>query len=135
MTPLYIKWTEKFNVGVTIIDEQHRGLVSIINSFYFHKSDAVVERVLAPTADTLMAFCRIHFMTEESMMTEAKYPDLEDHRKNHHDTFMMLEKLRYECSQAKDPDRFMQFLKDYWNDHVNGYDRRYVSILHTYFDQ
>ncbi|MDR0826543.1 MAG: bacteriohemerythrin [Desulfovibrio sp.] len=134
MTPLCIKWTDKFNIGVTMLDEQHRGLVSIINSFYYHKSDAVVERFLAPTADTLFAFCRIHFMTEEAMMEEAEYPELEDHRKVHRDTFSTLEKLRYECSRDKDPDRFMQFLKDYWNQHVNDYDRRYVKTLHEYFD-
>jgi hemerythrin len=131
---LFIKWTSKFKIGISIIDEQHRGLVSIINSFYFHKDDEVLERFLAPTADTLMASYRIHFLTEEDMMAQAEYPDLENHRKEHSDTVAVLEQLRHECSKAKDPLRFIQFMKDYWFNHVNDVDRRYADTLLKFYD-
>jgi hemerythrin-like metal-binding protein len=134
MIPLYINWSKKLNLGITIIDEQHRGLVSIINSFHYHKSDEVVDRVLTPTVDILFSFFRIHFMTEENMMEQAGYPGFEDHRQNHLDSFAELEKIRYECRQDNDPERFTQFLRDYWTRHVNDYDRGYVSTLHEYFD-
>ena len=32
---LYIVWNEKNNIGVPIIDEQHRGIVIAINSLYY----------------------------------------------------------------------------------------------------
>jgi hemerythrin-like metal-binding protein len=131
MIPLYIKWTEKAKLGITIIDEQHRGLISIINSFHYYKSDVEVDRFLTPIADTMFAFCRIHFMTEETMMKEAGYPGLEDHCLHHHETFIKLEKLR----RDRDTERFMQFLKDYWNQHVEEYDRGYVQTLRDYFGQ
>jgi hemerythrin-like metal-binding protein len=134
MIPLYIKWSENLEIGITILDEQHRGLVSIVNSFHYHKSDEVIDRILAPTVDTLFSFFRIHFMTEEGMMEQAGYPGLEEHRQNHQDSYKALEKIRRECRHDRDVDRFMQFLRDYWNQHVNEYDRNYVSALHEYFD-
>mgnify|MGYP002597985030 CR=1 FL=1 len=51
--PLYIVWSDAFDTGVAIIDEQHRGLVSLINTFFYHKGDAEkdIDRFLVPTAE------------------------------------------------------------------------------------
>ena len=32
---LYINWKDDFNIGIPVVDEQHRGLVVLINSFHY----------------------------------------------------------------------------------------------------
>lgn len=68
MAHLFIRWEEIHKTGLTIIDEQHRGLVSLINSFFFHKNDPFIERILVPTALMTINFAKIHFLTEQQLM-------------------------------------------------------------------
>ena len=134
MPHLFIRWEEEVHkTGLTILDEQHRGLVSLINSFYFHKNDPFIERILVPTALMTINFAKIHFITEQELMTEAAYPEAEDHILVHEKLFKDLINVEMKSRKAKDADGFLAFLKTWWVEHVNDYDRRYVPHLKAYF--
>lgn len=38
MHTLFIVWSDMNETGIKIIDDQHRGIVSVINSLYFYMS-------------------------------------------------------------------------------------------------
>ena len=76
---LYIVWNEKNNIGVPIIDEQHRGIVIAINSLYYFINERRTNKVLQPTLTILKQYTKLHFMTEEKLMKDANYPAVEEH--------------------------------------------------------
>lgn len=133
MGHLFIRWDDINKTGLTIIDEQHRGLVSLINSFFFHKNDPFIERILVPTALMTINFAKIHFLTEQRLMKESKYPDLEEHATVHEKLYQDLIATEKKCRQTRDADSFLEFLKTWWLEHVNRYDRRYVPYLKDFF--
>ena len=130
---LLIRWADVHKTSLTIIDEQHRGLVSLINSFFFHKNDHFIERILVPTALMTINFAKIHFLTEQQLMEEAEYPGLEEHARAHEKLYRDLIAAEKKCRQAKDADGFLNFLKSWWLDHINEYDRRYIPHLKNFY--
>lgn len=133
MGNLFIRWESIHHTGLDIIDEQHRGLVSLINSFYFHKNDPFIERILVPTALMTINFAKIHFLTEQQLMAEADFPGAEAHARAHDQLFAKLVIEEQECRRDRDADRFLEFLKTWWLDHINKFDRLYVSRLKEFF--
>ena len=76
---LYIVWDESNNLGIPIIDEQHRGIVTIINSLHHCIRQGQGEDAIRPIMTMLEQYTVIHFKTEEWFMKEAGYPELEAH--------------------------------------------------------
>lgn len=133
MANLYVHWEEIHQTGLAIIDEQHRGLVSLINSFFFHKNDPFIERILVPTALMTINFAKIHFLTEQQLMEESGYPGVEEHLKAHEELFRKLIAVEKKSRAARDADGFLAFLKTWWLEHVNEFDRLYIPHLKAYF--
>ncbi len=75
-----VVWTPAFEVGIPIIDEQHRRLVGIANAVSQLTGQGVAfERAL----EDMMAYTQYHFALEERLMRAASYPGLEAHRREH----------------------------------------------------
>lgn len=79
---LYIVWSRKQHITkVPIIDEQHRALVSTINSLFFLSRNHHPAKAILLTLGVLQAFAETHFVTEEILMELTGYPHLEEHKK------------------------------------------------------
>ena len=85
MHNLYIIWEEGYNLGIPIIDEQHRAIVSTINTYYYFVTDGKAGAALKPTFITLEQYTKTHFMTEEYIFEQTEYPEAMSHRKLHED--------------------------------------------------
>jgi len=122
-------WTEKNNLGVPIIDEQHRGIVSTINSFHCFIQEGHGEEALKPTLIILEQYTSIHFRTEEALMKEAGYPDLEDHILLHHGLMKRTKEIVRGAASYKEPEITLKFLKEWWLGHINMEDRKYAPYV------
>ncbi len=130
---LYIVWNEENNIGIPILDEQHRGLVAAINSLYYFISNNVGELALEPAVSYLQHYMSIHFQTEEALMFEAGYPGLKEHAETHK---MLLENAGMVTRRAKEekkPELILQFLKNWWIRHTRESDSGYTQHLRQYF--
>lgn len=129
MANLFLHWSEADETGISVIDEQHRAIMGIINSFFFHREDKDIERFLVPTVETMKAFGLIHFRTEEDLMRASSFPGLEAHAEEHQRVREDLWAIEYECRQCRDSMGFLFHLKDYWKNHVHGMDLEYIEHL------
>lgn len=132
MANLFLRWSEENETGISVIDEQHRAIMGIINSFYFHRNDKDIERFLVPTAETMKAFGLTHFRTEEDLMRASGYPGYEEHAAEHQRLREELWAIERESRQSGDAMGFLLHLKDYWQKHVEGADREYVEHLRNW---
>ena len=80
--PLFL-WKKSYEIGIAEIDTQHRNLVGIINEL----SDAMMNqkgyKVVPHIIEKLVNYIQLHFTTEEEIMRETKYPDLDEHCQEH----------------------------------------------------
>lgn len=126
---LYIIWQESNNLGIPIIDEQHRGIVSTINSFHYAIRRGLGLDVLKPTLNILALYTVIHFKSEEELLREAGYPELEAHIRLHEELIRKTREIATESTTFKEPEIALKFLKDWWLGHINRQDRKYASFL------
>jgi hemerythrin-like metal-binding protein len=128
---LFIKWQDKNNTGVELIDEQHRGIVSIINSFYYLADKGIHDKTLCSfISGTIKNYSRIHFLTEERILKAAKYPDFKKHVEMHKTLAMETERIERIATGDSDTTPLLNFLKKWWLEHINDQDMQYVNYLH-----
>ncbi len=132
MQNLLIVWTDINDTGIAIIDQQHRGIVSIINSLFFFIRHKQGKEVLAPTIAMIEQYTKIHFATEEKLLKTAKYPDYEAHKRLHDALISRSITIGNESRRSEDPTRYLMFLKNWWLDHINKHDQIYVDHLYDH---
>jgi hemerythrin-like metal-binding protein len=131
--PLFIKWTEHNETGIVLIDEQHKGIVSIINTFYYMMSAGADNKMMySCISDTMKNYSRIHFITEEGFLKESGYVDIEEHKSLHRKLSIEIEQIELNCIINNDALELLEFLKRWWIEHINEKDQLYAQHLRKY---
>lgn len=135
MPALFIVWSEDFNTGISIIDEQHRGLVSLINSFFFHRADRDKDilLILVPTMEMFKSYAKINFLTLKKMMRESNYLELEKYEEIHRKMLHNIEVVDRKTRMRRDVDGLLDYLRSYWLDHVKGKSHDYIELFRKYY--
>ena len=130
--PLYIVWQERNETGIPLIDEQHRGVVSIINSFHYMMSENMGNTMMySCISDTLKNYSHIHFVTEEALLKEFNYPGLEKHIEAHKGLAIEVERIGSQAIRDQNARPLLEFLKKWWIEHINEEDQLYVPYLRS----
>ncbi len=131
---LYIVWSDENMVGIPIIDEQHRGIISTINSLYYFIQTGHGSEIIKPTLIMLEQYVAVHFKTEEALMAEAEYPALDEHIGLHEDLVEKTRRIAADVNRSKDTDMVLKFLKEWWLGHINREDKKYAPSLKKLID-
>lgn len=94
-------WRQEFSVGNAHLDDEHRKFFSLVETIRQNSRSAKLAQQLQTTMDGLISFARIHFSSEEKMMTERNYPQLAEHSKRHAMMLLKLEDLTSRCTAGK----------------------------------
>ena len=130
---LCIEWKPLNELGIPILDEQHRGIVSIINSFNYAIQYGKETELYISTIFTMVdCYTKLHFATEEDLMRSAGYPGFENHKKTH---LLLLNQSFSTVSRSirhNDPFVYLNFLHAWWTAHINGRDRQYAPLVKSH---
>ena len=128
--PLFIQWRECNEVGVPIIDEQHKGIVSVVNTFYHLMGTDTNDKALSSCiSDTMKNYSKLHFITEEEILEKAGYKGLEEHKKLHPDLIREIEIIELRYIKTNDIKPLLDFLKKWWLEHINVQDQLFTPHL------
>lgn len=124
MTAEHLEHT--IRVGIPIVDEQHDGLLAI------HDEIADSVRTERPPYHTIELMARLyqqsrmHFETEEAIMEQLGYPDLERHRAEHESLTARLRAIVLEYRRSGDAVtvEMVDFLRKWVVEHIGGEDQR-----------
>ncbi len=82
----YLTWEERYNIGIEIIDREHRKLFSILNKlFRFGHTEEKSRFACQEAIKYFKEHAVQHFADEEAYMASIHYPGLESHRRIHKD--------------------------------------------------
>ncbi|MCL2523130.1 MAG: bacteriohemerythrin [Betaproteobacteria bacterium] len=77
-----IAWTPDLNIGIDVIDHQHRRIVDFVNDL--EAAQALGDKKkLKSVLDDCVDYTLSHFAFEESLQAEANYPYCKPHKKVH----------------------------------------------------
>jgi hemerythrin len=78
-----IEWSDKFSVGISLLDEQHKRLIDMINRLIeFHNIASLSENIIE-TLRSMSMYALTHFEYEEKIMIDYSYPDYTSHKEQH----------------------------------------------------
>ncbi|MCB1723520.1 MAG: bacteriohemerythrin [Gammaproteobacteria bacterium] len=77
-----VEWNPGFEIGIAVIDGQHRRIVDYINTLH-DLGPTADRRHVAHVIDDLVDYTYSHFAFEEALMEEAGYVHLAVHCKTH----------------------------------------------------
>ncbi len=78
-----IKWSDKYSVGISKIDEEHKKLIGIINKAVVASKHKDNSKEIIEILREMNDYAQAHFVTEENYMLGFGYPDYEQHKKEH----------------------------------------------------
>ncbi|AMO58179.1 hypothetical protein GZ77_20830 [Endozoicomonas montiporae] len=124
---LYIVWDEDEATGIPVIDEQYRSMVSMINTLYYFIGQDRGDEFLKPVMKMVEQFALLHFATQEEMMLQTGYEQLDEHRKMHQTLLENARQILYEQATPEGAIRALRFLSQWWRKHMNGEDKKFVE--------
>ena len=137
----FFEWDESFSVGVAELNRQHQRLIDLINELYEatqqgqdrnRLTSAVDElETMAAVLDQLIDYSNYHFAMEERYMVEFAYPEYEEHKRAHGEFVNRSEAFRRDFDEgtALLSMEIMQFLQNWWKDHIVDVDKKYGPLL------
>jgi len=124
-----IAWKPEFDLGIHIVDEQHRGILAIINTLHYEMQREQVDNVLVPVYIIIKEFTHIHFKVEEEFFDKFDYPDKASHCALHAELMGALYRIGEKSLINNDPNHFLDFLKNWWIHHICVKDREFRNYL------
>lgn len=129
MKNLLIVWSDVHKTRIPIIDEQHRGIVSIINNLFYFMGEQRAAEIFVSVVVMLEQYTKLHFMAEESLLELAKYEKIDEHKALHQKLMADMSTASIKARRDNDPGEFLFFLKKWWLTHINGVDHDYAPIV------
>lgn len=127
-----ITWKDSYSVGVDLIDNDHKLLVSLINQLGDATEGGQGRDVVGSVLNVLIEYTEGHFGREELLMEKGGYPDLAAHREHHRALTTTVRKMvaqyRDGTAQALDRD-ILDFLQSWLTGHILGVDMEYRPFV------
>lgn len=126
------EWSPAFSVGNPILDEQHRKLLAICKGLVLCGELRGAERVsrFHELLDEIARFAREHFKTEENILANVGYSDLEEQKREHLEFEERFTEILCDASTGTiDIPEISRFVSDWWLNHIQIADMRYKESL------
>jgi len=78
-----MRWKKEYNIGIPIIDTQHKQLFRFSDELQTAMSSGLKSSILKELLINVKQYVARHFSVEEKLMTDSKYPGLEEQLEAH----------------------------------------------------
>lgn len=126
-----IEWTNKYSVRITEIDNQHKGLVILINELFELMSQGKAKAKMNEIFDHLTDYTKKHFKDEETMLVKHAYKHFDEHKEEHKKFIDQLDKLKSDLvnGDVTVSLKTLNFLKDWLLNHILISDKKYSKEI------
>ena len=120
-------WSDSFNTGIVAIDEQHKGIVDLINKL--HKAIQIEDnQSVSDVLSGLISYTASHFSFEEEMLKNQKYPSFEAHKKKHDAFIARINHYKHQFENGDDIAKKLSSELILWlTTHIKQEDMNYIS--------
>ncbi len=124
-------WSSDYETGHLEVDRQHRRLFELVNELHDAMAKGHGREALEPALKALAAYTLEHFATEEALMREMGYPNLERHRNQHQVLASQVDELllRFSKGYLTLPSTLSRFLADWLKHHIREEDMAFIGWM------
>ncbi len=120
------------NIGIPIIDEQHRGIVATLNSLHYFIQQGYGLEALQPTLQIIGQYIGFHLKTEENILNKCNYLNIDKNSDMQKEIYCNFKKIAKEATAYKDPELLLKFIKNWWLNHIKEEHKEYSKYLKDY---
>ena len=128
-----IDWSEKYAIGIDVIDAQHRELVNLTNELYKAciTSDAGIGDVFKEAMRRMVEYVNFHFTAEMKLLEKIRFPDSQNHKKQHDQLVKNILEAVKGFNEGKKfvPNQFVRTLEDWILGHIAVYDQIFAAFV------
>lgn len=123
-------WSEPLELGIALIDDQHKELVESLNclagAIQTGAEQRQVDEHLARLAQRTIKHCQ----TEETLMKDLGYPHRSRHADQHNELIRHIRSVQYMLvrGQSVTPD-IVEFVCEWFDQHIREFDKGYVDHM------
>jgi len=130
-TAVLFAWRNEYSVHIPQIDNQHKGLIRLINDLHSAMVEGRGQAAAATILDSLVRYTESHFSFEEGMLRQRGFSRLESHRAEHRRLTQQVQDLREKSRSGRliITVEVMHFLKNWLANHIMGFDQTYAREL------
>jgi hemerythrin len=130
-----ITWSNSLSCGIKLIDDQHKGLVFLVNDLFKHVTGNQTQenKYFCKVIHETIKYIKVHFATEEKIMLATKYSGFAEHKKAHDSfTLTVIEKVMdYNEGKIITLSSLTKFLKGWILSHIAIMDKEFFEYLKT----
>lgn len=129
-----IKWSEDYEIGIPVIDNQHRRIVVYIN-LLCDADNSDIKGVNEDVIYNLIDYTNSHFAFEEALMEEAGYDALSIHQQTHRAFSEKIQSLKEKLNDERQTaQQLVALLTDWLLDHIQHDDSSYAALVKGHID-
>ena len=127
----YMNWSGDLSVDISVIDEQHKKLVALINALHEGMRSGQGKETVEKTLSELAEYTQYHFKTEEEYMKKFGYSDFAKHKAEHDAFVAKVSEFQQAYSSGKLglSIEVMKFLSGWVGGHIKGTDTHYTECF------
>lgn len=129
-------WTDQLNIGIGVIDQQHRRIVDYINQLDEARSNGLSREEISNLMNDLVDYTISHFGFEETLQEEAKYPFINAHKKVHELFAKRVSEYQARLEKGEDVTRALNSMLVTWLfNHIKRDDADYVETVKAHLQK
>jgi len=128
-----IEWKDNYSVNIKLIDEQHKKLIEIINLLYNSMKQGEANRALGEILNDLISYATAHFSTEEKLLDDFDYPEVEFHKEEHQNFIQKITDFKeaFDSGKMGISVDLLEFLKSWLSKHIIKSDKKFGPYLNA----
>ena len=126
-----IVWKPEYSVGVERLDRQHQRIIAVINKLIAKPRILMTSGTIGDVLAELNGYVSEHFLLEEQLLEEHRYPALIEHSRNHTEYGERIADfcLRTVEKDKNVPEELLSYLGEWWIGHILHEDMKYKSFF------
>ena len=128
-----VTWSHKLSCGIQLIDDQHKGLVELVNDMFRHATGNQTQEhdYFNSVIQKVVNYVKVHFAAEEKIMIATKFAGYAEHKKAHESFILaVVENIKdFESGKRLTLSAFTRFLKEWILSHIAMMDKQYFEYF------
>ena len=131
VNPEPYKWKEEYKVDISVIDEQHKKFLNIINELKLIINTGSCTKKIPAIFYQIAYLIDNYFLKEEIYFKDCQYPNFEQHQTQHNLFIKQITQFQKDFENKKDNlclDIY-NYLEHWFNEHILEYDKEAAEFL------
>lgn len=132
---LTFHWEDSLNLGVELIDQQHKNIIKNANVFFISYKAGNPRQRLEECLSFLEHYVLYHFQAEEAFQVECGYPEYRSHQAQHS---MLKMQFKFHATQVQAAfaeetiHAFYSFMREWIIEHILNEDKNFAAYYLNY---